>query len=66
MSFPTIDFSEILNELSDNQDGRLSPRQKLKIKSDIENCESVEKIVNGFENILLDALEFQKVVLRNK
>jgi hypothetical protein len=64
MSFPAINFSEILSELSDNQEGRLSPRQKRKIRKDIENCESVEKIVKGFENILLDALEFQKATLK--
>jgi hypothetical protein len=64
MSFLVINFSEILSELSDNQEGRLSVRQKRKIRKDIENCESVEKIVKGFENILLDALEFQKATLK--
>jgi hypothetical protein len=65
MSFPVIKFSEILSELSDNQEGRLSGRQKEKIKILIDEGATLT-VVKIFENILLDALEFQKVVLLNK
>lgn len=63
MSFPVINFSEILNELSDNQEGRLSIRQKEKIKILIDEGATLT-VVKIFENILLDALEFQKATLK--
>jgi hypothetical protein len=65
MSFPAINFSEILSELSDNQEGRLSGRQKEKIKILIDEGATLT-VVKIFENILLDSLEFQKVILLNK